>query len=124
MIEINLSQAKKLLEMFGESESVITVKELDDGSFGAGLYAWHSEYPEEGSFYLPELDEIKTKEEYEVYLKEASGLIDKDPVRDSADGRRLLYLTAIIGDYEYATAPDIDYDAIESALLKPSENDK
>lgn len=43
----NLSQATQLLQMFGGEETDITV-EWTDGHSGFGMYAFYSEYPEEG----------------------------------------------------------------------------
>lgn len=48
----NLSQAAQLLAMFGGDDSLICVEHRQDGHEGHGLYAYHEEYPEEGSMLL------------------------------------------------------------------------
>ena len=47
MIEINLEQAKKLLEMFGGEEASITLQQEGDK-----IIAWYTEYPDEGIIML------------------------------------------------------------------------
>lgn len=49
---LNLMQARELLKMFGGDESQITIARLNSGFVGPGLYAWYTEYAEEGCFYL------------------------------------------------------------------------
>lgn len=51
-MEFTLSQAQTLLEMFGGDDTSITVSELTDGHSGSGLYAYATEYPDEGSVFL------------------------------------------------------------------------
>lgn len=50
------AQAEALLECFGgDEEATITVIEGDETSHsGPGLYAYSSEYPDEGLIFLPE----------------------------------------------------------------------
>jgi hypothetical protein len=52
IMEFNLSQAKALLEMFGGKDAAITVCEK-----GGELLAYHTDYPDEGSIVLGEIDE-------------------------------------------------------------------
>lgn len=46
-VTLNLNQAMQLLRMFGGEDAEISVKEMA-GHSGPGLYAYFSEYPEEG----------------------------------------------------------------------------
>jgi len=46
---INLTQANELLEMFGGENSEISLCYVDNGHSGPGIYAWYTEYPDEGS---------------------------------------------------------------------------
>lgn len=48
MPELNLQQATDLLGMFGGEDAAITVDYCPDGHAGAGIYAWHTDYPDEG----------------------------------------------------------------------------
>jgi hypothetical protein len=50
-MRFNLEAAKGLLDFFGGEESDITVEETD-GHSGHGLYAYCTDYPDEGSLYL------------------------------------------------------------------------
>lgn len=50
-MELNLAQAKQLLELFGGYDASITLTE-GDGHSGEGLYAHFTEYPEEGTVLL------------------------------------------------------------------------
>lgn len=55
MITLNLNQIKILLEMCGDDDEITTelvIEERADGYHGSGLYAYDSEYPEEGSVFL------------------------------------------------------------------------
>lgn len=52
MPELNLQQATDLLGMFGGEDAAITVDYCPDGHAGAGIYAWHTDYPDEGSVLL------------------------------------------------------------------------
>lgn len=55
MITLNFYQAKQLIELFSDSDDdiEITLQIGDDTSHsGAGLYAWFSDMPEEGAFFL------------------------------------------------------------------------
>lgn len=54
-MQFGLKQAQDLLEMFGGEEATIVV-EYGDGHSGPGLYAYHEEYPEEGSVFLGDRD--------------------------------------------------------------------
>jgi hypothetical protein len=53
-LTFKLKQAKLLVEFFGEDEETeITVVEGDETAHsGYGLYAYYSDYPDEGTFYL------------------------------------------------------------------------
>lgn len=52
-IDIDFKQATELLDAFGGEPSIMTLRQCDTpGHSGVGLYAWPSDYPEEGSFYL------------------------------------------------------------------------
>jgi len=68
MIHINGYQIKRLLDFIdGEDETPLTLDFVDherpDGNSNdgeimpAGLYAWFTEYPDEGSLWLPETPE-------------------------------------------------------------------
>ena len=60
MPTLNLHQAQTLLEMFGGEDTLITVDECDTGHSGPGVYAYSTEYPDEGSTFLaPEPDPIE-----------------------------------------------------------------
>jgi hypothetical protein len=50
-MNITLRQAKKLVAFFGGHDCEITVAEALPGQ-APGLYAWCTEYPEEGAEYL------------------------------------------------------------------------
>lgn len=51
-VELELASAKRLLAMFGNEASTISVFYAKDGHSGRGVYAFFSEYPEEGSVLL------------------------------------------------------------------------
>ena len=55
-MEFTLKQAKELISLFGEDEECeITVVEVgsdEQSHSGPGLYAYYSEYPDEGSMFL------------------------------------------------------------------------
>jgi hypothetical protein len=55
-MDFKYQEVKDLLEFFGGDEeteiSVIEVKEEDPNHSGPGLYAYYSEYPDEGSMLL------------------------------------------------------------------------
>lgn len=55
-MEITLRQALKLVEFFGGADTSVTVAPQLEGvprdQHPTGLYAWCTEYPEEGSIYL------------------------------------------------------------------------
>lgn len=52
--EINLYQAQQLIEQFGGMDANITVEFCECGHSGKGLYAYHTDYPEEGATFLAE----------------------------------------------------------------------
>ena len=55
-ITINLEQAQKILEIFGGEDAEVTIIEGDEKYHsGKGLYAYFTELPEEGAFYLGEV---------------------------------------------------------------------
>ena len=45
-------QIRELNNMIDDDEEEIAIEHIDDGHSGKGLYAWYSEYPEEGSVLL------------------------------------------------------------------------
>ena len=51
---LNLRQCKELLKVFGGDDSQVTIARLKTGYEGPGLYAWFTEYAEEGSYFLGE----------------------------------------------------------------------
>ncbi len=53
-MEFTLAQAQALVDAFGgDEETRMTVGDGDGkGHSGPGLYAWPSEYPDEGSIFL------------------------------------------------------------------------
>lgn len=55
-MEFSLKQAQALVDTFGgDEETRMTVEDGDGkGHSGDGLYAWPSEYPDEGSVFLGE----------------------------------------------------------------------
>ena len=55
-VQIDFKQATELLAMFGGEPSEITLS-IVDGHEGKGLYAYFTDYPEEGSIYLGVSDE-------------------------------------------------------------------
>jgi hypothetical protein len=57
-MKFNLSASTRLTELFGGEDADITV-EFTDGYAGHGLYAYFTDYPEEGGVFLgnPEDDE-------------------------------------------------------------------
>lgn len=55
-IEFDLDAVQRLIGVFGGEEGFVTVAQLESGHSGPGLYAWFSEYPEEGSFRLFEVE--------------------------------------------------------------------
>ena len=70
MVELTLAQAKAIVAMFGgdeEPEATITVRAGKIGHSGPGLYAWFTEYPDEGSFFLPEQDDATA--EFESWMQ-------------------------------------------------------
>ena len=55
-MEFTLEQAKELVKMFGNDDEItVTVVEKKDSDMshsGPGLYAFETEYPEDGSIWL------------------------------------------------------------------------
>lgn len=51
-IEFDLKTARALLECFGGDDARIAVTFCREGHSGAGLYAHHVDYPEDGSEFL------------------------------------------------------------------------
>jgi len=51
-VTLNLQQAQELLGMFGGEEAAITVTKEPAGHSGPGLYAYHADYPGDGSVFL------------------------------------------------------------------------
>jgi hypothetical protein len=49
---IDHDAAQRLLAFFGNDEGEVTVARIEHGHSGPGLYAWFTEYPEEGSIPL------------------------------------------------------------------------
>lgn len=56
-------EALNLVKLFGGEETDISVAHWDDGHSGPGVYAWNTEYPEEGSvnLSLPRLVKMEPK---------------------------------------------------------------
>lgn len=54
-IEFNLENARALLEMFHCEDELVIAEWMDDHEDGPGLYAYYSEYPDEGSLSLEPL---------------------------------------------------------------------
>lgn len=55
--EIDFRQAKALLELFGGEPTAYTVYYDKNGHSGKGVYAYVTEYPEDGAWYLGETDQ-------------------------------------------------------------------
>lgn len=52
-ITINHNQARQLIALFGGEDAEYTIF-MSDGHRGYGLYAYHSDYPEDGAAFLEE----------------------------------------------------------------------
>jgi hypothetical protein len=63
MIELNRYQIERILELFDDGEDEITLARCREGHSGAGLYAYYTGYPEEGSFFIPAVPEEQGEEE-------------------------------------------------------------
>lgn len=57
-MKFNLEAAKNLLEFFGGEDSDVTV-EYTDGHSGKGLYAYCTDYPDEGCVFLGDPEKVK-----------------------------------------------------------------
>ena len=51
-VEFDLRAAERLVSVFGGDDAQITVCQWDDGHAGPGLYAYFTDYPEEGALPL------------------------------------------------------------------------
>jgi hypothetical protein len=54
-LRIDFAQATKLVEMFGGAPSLVTLY-VGDGHSGRGMYAYFTEYPEDGDWFLAATD--------------------------------------------------------------------
>lgn len=53
IMKFTLKEAQELFDFFGGEDAEVTVEEVNnDGHSGKGLYAFFTEYPEEGSVFL------------------------------------------------------------------------
>lgn len=75
-IQINLKQAKKLVECFGGEDSIMTVIEGDENYHsGPGLYGYFTDYPEEGCIFLDDLpkdDIVEWRDMFKILNSESS----------------------------------------------------
>lgn len=51
-VTFTLREAQALVEAFGGDDAEMTVRRLPAREYPAGLYAYATDYPEEGSIYL------------------------------------------------------------------------
>lgn len=56
-IDINYNQAQELVRFFGGDSGVVAITDEDNGHSGPGLYLHFSEYPDEGSHYIGDIED-------------------------------------------------------------------
>ena len=76
-IFIDMKQAAALLELFGGEPTEFTVVQCPDGHSGQGLYAYGTEYPEDGASFLGKTDADATPApQAQADAREDSALLD------------------------------------------------
>lgn len=77
MANLNLSQTVQLLAFFGGDDAKLSVEFHENGHDGPGVYAWITDYPEEGSIRLD--PDFKITNQCEAW-KTAATCLGKDLV--------------------------------------------
>jgi hypothetical protein len=99
-MQLNIHQARLLVSLFGDDDCELTVEYRDHGYGGPGLYAWSTDYPDDGEVLLdpviPDKKEAAEKENLRRLLLRISQWDGLDTAADGAYWRR--EIAAIVGD--------------------------